>query len=101
MEITLTKDNFEKTISENKTVLIDFWASWCGPCKMIAPHVEKLSEELDNVAVCKANVDEEAELAVMFGVNSIPTLVLIKDGKEQDRIIGYREYGFLKEFAEG
>ena len=101
MEITLTKDNFEKTISENKTVLIDFWASWCGPCKMIAPHVEKLSEELDNVAVCKANVDEEAEFAASFGINSIPTLVLIKDGKEQDRIIGYHEYGFLKEFAEG
>ncbi|MBO4343605.1 MAG: thioredoxin, partial [Clostridia bacterium] len=85
MEITLTKDNFEKIISENKTVLIDFWASWCGPCKMIAPHVKRLSEELTDVLVCKANVDEEAELAVMFGVNSIPTLVLIKDGKDQNR----------------
>jgi thioredoxin 1 len=99
MEIKLTRDNFEKVISENKTVLIDFWASWCGPCKMIAPHVEKLSEELSDVAVCKANVDEEGELAASFGINSIPTLVLIKDGEEADRIIGYREYDALKSFV--
>ena len=82
--------NFNEIISNNNLVLVDFYAEWCGPCKMLAPIISEIKEELkDKVYVIKVNVDEEEDLSNKFGIYSIPTLVLIKDGKEIDRKVGY------------
>lgn len=88
-EITLTGENFEKEVlKSDKPVLVDFWATWCGPCMMIAPILEEVAEENDHIKVGKINVDEQAELARQFGIVSIPTLILFKDGKEVKKEIG-------------
>ena len=85
----LTKDNFDKEVVESdKIVLIDFWASWCGPCRMLSPTVDAIAEEREDVKVCKVNVDKEGELASAFNVSSIPMLVVIKDKKVVDTSIG-------------
>ncbi len=91
--INLNGNNFEEEVmNSNKTVLIDFWASWCGPCKMMAPVVNELADELaDSVKVCKINIDEEQNLAVKYNVMSIPTFVVIKNGKETGRSIGVQD----------
>ena len=82
--------NFNEIISNNNLVLVDFYAEWCGPCKMLAPIISEIKEELkDKIYVIKVNVDEEEDLSNKFGIYSIPTLVLIKDGKEIDRKVGY------------
>lgn len=88
--LEITKDNFEKEVTNSeKLVLIDFWAPWCVPCKIIAPAVEKLAEELKNkVKVAKFNVDENPDIATELSVLNIPTLILFKDGKEVSRMIG-------------
>ena len=99
MEIKLTKNNFSEVVENSeKPVLIDFWATWCGPCKMIAPVIEKIAEERDDIKVCKVNVDEEEELAVKFGIQSIPTLVLVKNGNIVSRAVGYRDYNGVSDF---
>ncbi len=101
MEIVLTAENFDAVVTNaDKPVLIDFWATWCGPCRMIAPFVEQLAEERTDIAVCKCNVDEQEELAVRFDIRSIPTLVLVQNGKELDRVVGYRDYEGLTRFVE-
>jgi len=98
--IEITSQNFEATV-EKGLVLVDFWASWCGPCMMLAPVVEQLAEELDGrVTVGKINVDQEQELAVKFGVMSIPTLVLFKDGTEVTRSVGVVPKAKLLEMVE-
>ena len=91
-EITITTENFEEeVIKSDKPVLIDFWATWCGPCKMIAPTVEEIAEEYEGkIKVGKVNVDEEPDLTQSFGISSIPTLVLMKDGKPANMMVGLR-----------
>ena len=88
--ITITDDNFEvEVVKSDKPVLIDFWATWCGPCRMIAPIVEELAVEYDGKAkIGKVDVDENQQIAIKFGVRSIPTLLIFKDGKLNDTIIG-------------
>ena len=91
-EIKLTKENFENEVMKSQIpVLVDFWATWCGPCRMIAPVVEEIAKEYDGkIKVGKVNVDEEPGLAGQFGVSSIPTLVVIKGGKVENVAVGYR-----------
>lgn len=86
----ITANNFEKEVlNSEKTVLLDFWASWCGPCRMVSPIVDEIAEEFDNICVGKINVDEEPELANAFSVQSIPMLVVVKDGKIVNQAVGY------------
>ncbi len=91
MHITeLNSENFEKEVLQSeKTVLIDFWASWCGPCKMMLPVVDNIAETMkEKIKVCKVNVDENQDLAEKYGVMTIPTFLIIKNGKETGRTIG-------------
>ena len=87
---TVTKENFKAFTQSEKPVLLDFWASWGGPCRMVGPIVEEIARERTDVAVGKVNVDEEMELAMQFGVSSIPTLVVLKNGQTVARAVGYR-----------
>ena len=88
-ELNVTKANFEQeAVNSEKTVLLDFWATWCGPCRMIAPAVAAVAEENPHVLVGKVNVDEEPDLARAFGIISIPTLVVMKDGKVLNQSTG-------------
>ncbi len=102
MAITaLTKDNFEaEAVKSDKPVLIDFWATWCGPCRMLSPIVDEIAEERDDIKVCKVNVDEEGELAGMFRVASIPTLVLIKNHEIAAQTVGYMPKADVVSFIE-
>jgi len=85
----LTDSNFEQTISTNKTVLVDFWATWCGPCRALAPTIVELAKEYSGkVLIGKLDVDENPATAEKFQVFSIPTMILFKDGKEVDRLVG-------------
>ena len=83
------KDSFDRALAEGKLMMVDFWADWCGPCKMLAPVMEALDRQYaGKVTVGKVNVDEEGELAIRYGVMSIPTVIFFKDGKEIDRRVG-------------
>ena len=89
--ITITKENFaQEVLQSEKPVLLDFWASWCGPCRMLSPIVDEVAEERTDVKVGKVNVDEQPELAQAFGIASIPTLLVIRDGRTVNRAVGVR-----------
>ncbi len=102
MEITLNKNNFEQEVmNSDKPVLVDFWASWCGPCRMLAPVIEEIAEEFDGrVKVGKVNVDDENELAVRYQIMSIPTVILFKNGKAVDSFVGVRPKAQIEEMLE-
>lgn len=93
MELKFTKDNFEQLVLQaDKPVLVDFWATWCMPCRMLSPTIEEIAEEADGRAyVGKVNVDEEPQLAIQYGVRSIPTLIFFRDGKEVGRMVGVQD----------
>ena len=89
--LSITKNNFqEEVINSEKPVLLDFWASWCGPCRMVGPIVDEIAQERSDIKVCKVNVEEQRELASAFKVMSSPTLVVMKDGKITNRAMGAR-----------
>ena len=87
----INKNNFEQeVINSDKNVLLDFWATWCGPCQMLGPIVEEIANEYPQYKICKIDVDEESELAQAFGIVSIPTLIVYKDGQAVAKEVGYR-----------
>jgi thioredoxin 1 len=86
--LELSASNFDETIKEG-IVLVDFWAPWCGPCRMLAPVIEELAEDFDGKAkICKVNTDEEQDIAVKYGIRSIPTILFFKDGELVDQMVG-------------
>ena len=89
--IQVNKDNFQEVVlNSDKPVLVDFWASWCGPCRMVAPILEEIANERSDVKVCKINVDEEPELASRYNVMSIPTMIVVKEGQVVNQAVGAR-----------
>lgn len=99
MEYTLTKDNFQELVLDSQEkILVDFWATWCGPCMMLSPIVEEMAE---TCRVGKVNVDEEPELARQFGIVSIPTLIVFENGKAVRQSMGYRPKSEIEAFWEG
>jgi thioredoxin 1 len=99
MAMTITKANFKKEVADSdKPVLLDFWASWCAPCRMLSPSIDQLSQQYaDRVVVGKVNIDEERELAERFGVMSIPSVFVIKNGKVVESLVGVRPKKFYED----
>ena len=89
MEFEITNQNFNEIISQGKPVLVDFWATWCGPCKRLGPIIEEIAAEYDGKAIVgKCDIEENDELTDKFGIMTVPTVVFLKDGKEVDRVVG-------------
>ncbi len=89
MVVELTQKNFNEIVKSDKPVLVDFWASWCGPCRMVSPIIDQLAEEYEGkITVGKVNVDDEGTLAAEFAIVSIPTVIIFKDGKEVKKLVG-------------
>ncbi len=98
-EITLTMENFEREVlKSDKPVLVDFWASWCGPCKMLAPIIEEIASERTDIKVGKVNIDEQYDLAVKYHIASIPTLLLFDGGQAVNKTVGYMPKASVEEF---
>ena len=101
MEVNLNKSNFEnEVLKDEKIVLVDFWATWCGPCQMIAPVIKEIAEQNNKIKVGKVNVDEEQELAIQYGVMSIPTLIFFKNGNPIKEVVGFHSKSELNEIIE-
>lgn len=102
MAVAVTAETFKQEILDSSLpVLVDFWATWCNPCRMLAPVLEELAQEYEGkVKVCKIDVDENADLAMMYGIVSVPTLILMKNGQEVERISGLRSLDDLAEFLD-
>lgn len=101
MEIQLTEQNFEEEVlNASGLVLVDFYAVWCGPCKMLSPHITSLAEAYPAMKVCRLNVDEATAVAVRYGVQSIPTLIFFRDGEIVKTLVGYRDPAELKAVTE-
>lgn len=97
--ISITSENFDAQVLQNPgRILLDFWATWCGPCRMVAPILDEIAKEDESLTVGKVNVDEEMALATKFGIVSIPTLILFEGGKESGKIVGYRPKEELLKF---
>lgn len=95
--VNITDQSFKDEVETSGTVLVDFWAPWCGPCKMIAPVLEELDQEMsDKVKITKLNVDDNPDTASRFGVMSIPTLIVFKDGQPVDKVVGFQPKDALK-----
>ncbi len=103
MEILhITKDNFQSLVLEaDHKVVLDFWAPWCGPCRMVAPVLEELAAEYDTFQIAKINVDDEPQLAQQFGIASIPTLIVMEGGKAVGQMIGFRPKADILKLIEG
>ena len=99
--VKINKENFESIKNGEKPVLLDFYADWCGPCRMVSPIIDEIAEERDDIVVGKVNVDVESELASQFGVYSIPTLVVLKDGKVANQATGARPKAQILSMLEG
>ena len=97
--LEITNANFEsEVINSDKPVLLDFWAEWCGPCRMLAPTVEAIAKERSDIKVGKINVDNEDRLAVSFGIDSIPTLIIVKNGEIAGKLVGYNSKTIVETF---
>ncbi|WP_409345036.1 thioredoxin [Paenibacillus sp. MBLB4367] len=96
--VSVTDQSFKGEVESTGTVLVDFWAPWCGPCKMLAPVLEELDKEVE-IKIAKVNVDDNQESAGRFGVMSIPTLILFKDGQPVDKVVGFKSKDDLKNFV--
>ena len=100
--LTITKENFEaEVLNSDKPVLLDFWASWCGPCRMVSPVVDEIASERTDVKVGKINVDEQRELADRFGIMSIPTLTVMNGGKVVNQAVGVRPKAMIEAMLGG
>lgn len=99
--VKVNQDNFAEVKNSDKTVLIDFYADWCGPCRMVSPIVDEIANEHPEYLICKVNVDQEGELASQFGVVSIPTLVVIKNGNVVQQVSGARPKAQILKLLEG
>lgn len=98
METVLNSENFSSTINSNALVLVDFWATWCGPCKMLAPTIEELAKQYEGkVKVCKVDVDENPQIAEEYLIYSIPTIILFQDGIAKEKLIGFRVKSQIEE----
>ena len=100
--VNITNTNFRNEVLESdKTVLVDFWAPWCGPCRMVSPILDEIAAENPSVKVCKVNIDEQPQLASQYGVMSIPTLLVFHDGNVIDKAVGARNKAFILQMLEG
>lgn len=100
--VNITNANFkEEVLDSDKKVLVDFWAPWCGPCRMVSPIVDEIAEENTAIKVAKINIDEQPQLAAQYGVMSIPTLIVFENGDVADKAVGARNKSFILQMLEG